>query len=334
MIEEPKVEKPAFEEKKFGVEVNINEDIPFKKNEKIENSNDNVDLTPNSNKFIEIEKNEKEDYSLQEENIANVVSGFKANRSKLASGGMVIERNQPIARRERTGYFAENNREQPEEPVYEQPKQEIARPVAEDNTENVLNTLKTGGSGYDAGYTGSQVFAPSTNYGSMGYDQGYGYAAQPMYQQPQMGGYAYNNQQAYPNYNQSGYGMGAQDMSQNQVYEEFEEEIEEDVSEEKPKKKKTVRTKENEPRPRNLKSGAKKSAKVEEQQVEKRGRPRKQEVSENMVIENDKQFNEVLARAEKLMRKNEQGLSESQSKRIEKEIKILMDAMNRYKESK
>ena len=68
--------------------------------------------------------------------------------------------------------------------------------------------------------------------------------------------------------------------------------------------------------------------------MEKRGRPRKQEVSESMVIENDKQFNEVLARAEKLMRKGEEGLSESQTKRIEKEIKILMDAMNRYKESK
>ena len=66
----------------------------------------------------------------------------------------------------------------------------------------------------------------------------------------------------------------------------------------------------------------------------KRGRPKKQEVSESMVIENDKQFNEVLSRAEKLMRKSDEGLSESQSKRIEKEIKILMDAMNRYKESR
>ena len=106
------------------------------------------------------------------------------------------------------------------------------------------------------------------------------------------------------------------------------------VEEVTPKKKKTVRTKENEPRPRNLKSTSKKSAKEEEKEVERRGRPRKQEVSESMVIENDKQFNEVLARAEKLMRKGEEGLSESQTKRIEKEIKILMDAMNRYKESK
>ena len=74
--------------------------------------------------------------------------------------------------------------------------------------------------------------------------------------------------------------------------------------------------------------------KEEVEKMEKRGRPKKQEVSETMVIENDKQFDEVLSRAEKLMRKSESGLSESQSKRIEKEIKMLMDAMNRYKESK
>ena len=47
-----------------------------------------------------------------------------------------------------------------------------------------------------------------------------------------------------------------------------------------------------------------------------------------------KEFDEVLSRAEKLMKKSEQGLSASQSKRIEKELKMLMDAMNRYKESK
>ena len=83
-----------------------------------------------------------------------------------------------------------------------------------------------------------------------------------------------------------------------------------------------------------MKSSAKKSEKEEVSDMAKRGRPKKQEVSESMVIENDKQFNEVLSRAEKLMRKSDEGLSESQSKRIEKEIKILMDAMNRYKESR
>ena len=65
-----------------------------------------------------------------------------------------------------------------------------------------------------------------------------------------------------------------------------------------------------------------------------RGRPKKQEVTESMVIKNDKEFDDVLSRAEKLMRKSEEGLSASQSKRIEKELKMLMDAMNRYKENK
>lgn len=324
----------AKEEKKFAVEVNRNEDIPFKKNDEIENRS--IDLTPNTNKYIEIEKNEKEDFSIQEENIANVVSGFKANRSKLATGGMIIERNEPIAKRERAGFSVETNREE-SQPVYDEPKVDVNKPLAEDNTESVLNTLKSGVNGYDAGYTGNQVFAPSTNYGNVSYNQGYGYNAQSMYQ-PQMNtgmqGYGYNTQPVYPNYNQPSYGMGMQTqvVSQNQDYEEYDEE--ESVVESKPKKKKVERTKENEPRPRNLKSGSKKAVKEEVEEVEKRGRPRKQEVSENMVIENDKQFNEVLARAEKLMRKNEEGLSDSQSKRIEKEIKILMDAMNRYKESK
>ena len=328
------------QEKKFSMEVKLNTDS--KPEKKVESEDETSDLSPNSNKFIEIEKNEKEDLALQEENIANVVSGFKASRSKLASGGMVIERNEPISRRERASYYADSTPEpvqQPQRPV-EQPvvKNDITIPVAEDNADSVLNALKSAPGTYDAGYVGSQSFAPSTNYG-VGYDQSYGYNAGSMYQpQPQMQGYGYN-QPSYPNYNQTGYGMGMQDMSANQGYDEvYEEEIEDDIEEEvveetKPKKKKTVRTKENEPRPRNLKS-TKKSVKEEPKVVERRGRPRKQEVSESMVIENDKQFNEVLARAEKLMRKGEEGLSESQTKRIEKEIKILMDAMNRYKESK
>ena len=342
--EEPIIDIPVAhqepQEKKFAMEVNLNTDSKPEKKEEPEA--ESSDLSPNSNKFIEIEKNEKEDLALQEENIANVVSGFKASRSKLASGGMVIERNEPISRRERASYYSDSTPEpvqQPQRPV-EQPvvKNDITIPVAEDNADSVLNALKSAPGTYDAGYVGSQSFAPSTNYG-VGYDQSYGYNAGSMYQpQPQMQGYGYN-QPSYPNYNQTGYGMGMQDMSVNQGYDEvYEEEIEDDIVEEvveetKPKKKKTVRTKENEPRPRNLKS-TKKAVKEEPKEVERRGRPRKQEVSESMVIENDKQFNEVLARAEKLMRKGEEGLSESQTKRIEKEIKILMDAMNRYKESK
>ena len=63
-----------------------------------------------------------------------------------------------------------------------------------------------------------------------------------------------------------------------------------------------------------------------------RGRPKMQAIDENLVITSEEQFEEILSRAEKLMRKSEQGLSASQSKRIEKELKIMMDAMNKYKE--
>lgn len=67
----------------------------------------------------------------------------------------------------------------------------------------------------------------------------------------------------------------------------------------------------------------------------KRGRPRK-EVSETgeLVIKNEKDFEDALVRAEKLMRKSEEGLSASQTKRIEKQIKELVDAMTKYKEGK
>ena len=66
-----------------------------------------------------------------------------------------------------------------------------------------------------------------------------------------------------------------------------------------------------------------------------RGRPRKEitNVGE-FVINNDKEFEDALVRAEKLMRKNEEPLSASQTKRIEKQIKELVDAMTKYKEGK
>lgn len=320
-----------------------------------ENADDQESVLANQNKFIEIEKNNSEgdanpsSAEMEESAIASVVSGFKANRSKLASGGMVIERNEPISKRERTGFFAESNEvsdnvassnESYNEPVEEPERVEITRPVADENADNVLNTLKSVPGTYDGAYAGNQTFAPSTTYGSMNYDQGYGYNPQPMYgaQMNQvMPGYGYVPEPSYPSYNQPNYGAGYQPVQQQQTaYPKYEEPANEDMVEqqEPAKKKKVVRTKENEPRPRNLKSSAKKSVKEEVSDMAKRGRPKKQEVSESMVIENDKQFNEVLSRAEKLMRKSDEGLSESQSKRIEKEIKILMDAMNRYKESR
>jgi len=64
-----------------------------------------------------------------------------------------------------------------------------------------------------------------------------------------------------------------------------------------------------------------------------RGRPKKEKVLEGeLVIKTDKEFEEALARAEKLMKKNEEPLSQSQQKRVEKALKELVDAMKKYKE--
>lgn len=71
----------------------------------------------------------------------------------------------------------------------------------------------------------------------------------------------------------------------------------------------------------------------EDDMEEKRGRGRPKKVAEGeLVIKNDKQFEEVLQRAEKLMRKSEEALSSSQAKRVEKSLKELIDAMTKYKE--
>lgn len=354
--EEKKTESENVEENSVQNEETEAEEQPKQEDsvENIDGGDEQSDLatsSSSSSKFIEIEKNDNnQDNSEEEANIASVVSGFKASRSKLASGGMVIERNEPIAKRERPAPSFETNQQtsfEPQEPVSSQDYDrfqdetetvDITRPDAEENTETILNTLKSVPGNYD-NYS-NQGFAPSTNYGGVSYDQGYGYAPQPMYN-PQMNqpmpGYGYTPapEPVYPTYNQPNFNAGFQQPVQQgqNSFDDFEEDDDEEEIE-TPKKKKVVRTKENEPRPRNLKSKTKKPVKEEINEMAKRGRPKKQEFSETMVIENDKQFNEVLSRAEKLMRKSDEGLSESQSKRIEKEIKVLMDAMNRYKESK
>ena len=78
-----------------------------------------------------------------------------------------------------------------------------------------------------------------------------------------------------------------------------------------------------------------KSEEVMEQELgEKRGRGRPKKVPEGqLVIKSDKEFEEVLERAEKLMRKSQTALSSSQAKRVEKSLKELLDAMTKYKES-
>lgn len=75
----------------------------------------------------------------------------------------------------------------------------------------------------------------------------------------------------------------------------------------------------------------KKENKMEKEQKRGRGRPKKVPDGE-LVITNDKQFEEALERAEKLMRKSQEALSSSQAKRVEKSLKELVDAMSAYKE--
>ena len=287
----------------------------------------------------EPEETPEERAAQEASNIANVVSGFKANRSKLATGGVIIERNEPIARRERhEGNFTESTVVEELTPGYNQP--EIIRPNADVDADAILNSVKSSAGGYDP-Y--AQYNPQPQNYGVPEYSQPYNYGTMPnTYSQP-VQNTGYGDMQSYQGYNQTGYGMNnysSYNQPQQSVYgadqyQDYEEEAEEEFEEvvETAPKAKTVRTKENEPRPRNLKSKTTKAA-VKEEPMERRGRPRKQEVSESMTIKNEKEFNDVLARAEKLMRKSEEGLSESQSKRIEKELKMLMDAMNRYKENK
>lgn len=294
------------------------------------------------------EPNDDEVSDEERESIAVAVSGFKAKKSKLASGGVVIERNQPIVRRERPVQYEEPVevvpvQPEPEPQEYLGVSEEIQHIDINENTDSILNSIKSSAGGaYDPSYQGypdpyaNQVYGQ--NYGYQQNPYGQNYAGGYMEPQPNpYGGYA-GNPYAQPQPQQTYQGVNQNPYNQNfDAYDEPEEDyVEEDV-EETPVKKTTkkVRTKEEEPRPRNLRK--KSEAKVAEEvktPAKTRGRPKKQEVSESMVIKNDKEFDEVLSRAEKLMRKSEEGLSASQSKRIEKELKILMDAMNRYKESK
>lgn len=73
--------------------------------------------------------------------------------------------------------------------------------------------------------------------------------------------------------------------------------------------------------------------KTDDKPAKKRGRPKLEFASgEPIVIRTDSEFEIALERAEKLMRKSEQQLSPAQSKRVEKNLKELIDAMNKYRE--
>jgi len=77
------------------------------------------------------------------------------------------------------------------------------------------------------------------------------------------------------------------------------------------------------------------AAKIEEEIESKsrnnRGRPKVKLYDKPFEIQDDEEFNEVLQDANKLMRKTEGNLSEAQTTKIEKQLAILVEAMNNYK---
>lgn len=284
----------------------------------------------------------------KKENIATVVGGFKS-KSKLASGGVVIERNEPIARREKVTNYAPVAEDEYSDGYAGEPFEEnfvqnggVTQLSAEDNADNILNSFRNSAGGYEdypAYGAGVQGGMYNQGYNAPQYNQGYGYP-QGGYGAPVNQGFGAQGYQGVPqpqgfggyqapSYNQEPYEEPAQDDYDDEI-----EDVVEEVEVKKPVKKAPVkRSKEDEPRPRNLKKKESKPVMAEETTKAKtRGRPKKQVFDETVTIKNDKEFDEVLSRAEKLMKKSESGLSASQAKRIEKELKMLMDAMNKYKE--
>lgn len=79
---------------------------------------------------------------------------------------------------------------------------------------------------------------------------------------------------------------------------------------------------------------AKKQKETVEEQPEKksnRGRPKSTVVEDDFEITSDEEFEKTLAKAEKLTRKKESNLSETQAKRVESELEKLMKALNKYR---
>ncbi len=272
--------------------------------------------------------------------IANLVSGFKPHRSKLASGGVEIEMNTPLPKRDQTGYMQGGLNEFEQQNYASNSVKHLS---AETNAEDILNSIKNSTVGYDNSYP-SQYNAPS--YVNPAMEQGYGYNQQgyPAFNQGYAPNYGYNGYAQAPTnmgvqnpYNQNFDAYNASGEDAGFVAEEVQEIADQEDNFEEPAEEtpaKVVKKPKAEPK-KSRNTSKRVGDKVQEnvKTTKTRGRPKKQEVSETMVIANEAEFNDVLARAEKLMRKSEEGLSASQSKRIEKELKLLMDAMNRYKES-
>ena len=289
-----------------------------------------------------------QDTTDEQTDYTTIVGGFKKHRSKLANGGVEIQKNEPFARRKRQ---AENVEINDEITSIDTAGADINVLSAEDNTDNILNSLKGGLYSNNSYEEDSQVpiqntiqdnvYGQEQSYNSVQQNQnytnyGYGYNVnQTPYQSTNYAGYGYPN---YTGYNQN-YGVQNQTMY-DQSYANynggFNTPYEEDVVQEEPqetKKKSSVKSK-SEPALKRQKEKVESNVQASKPATRGRGRPKKQVFDESLTIKDDKEFDEVLSRAEKLMRKSEEGLSQSQSKRIEKELKMLMDAMNRYKENR
>lgn len=286
------------------------------------------------------------------ENIAQIVGKFKP-KSKLASGGVVIERNNEI------------RESQPQTPKKSKVQVVKTNNNAEKITESTGNTTNfaTSQNYYDS-YNNGVGAMPNNPYMQGAYQnlQG-GYMSDPMggtfinmggnpYGAPYGG---YPNPPYDPNYMQGSQGNfyggfnGSTPEQFGGMVEQYNQNNQAPVTP-KPQKPKVQKT---QSQPQKPKTQEKKPAvkPVEEVVVApsspkeevvtssssaaaKRGRPAKQVFDGEVTIKDDKEFEQVLSRAEKLMRKSEEGLSPSQAKRVEKELKSLLDALSKYKENR
>lgn len=212
---------------------------------------------------------------------------------------------------------------------------------------------------YNNGY-----YPPVIGYDQNGYpiyqNAGYGYA--PVY--PNGAGYNMQNPYGQQNYqnvnNQNNFVEKPTQITQTpeQSYEEFEdysneenyenelEEVEivneEPVEEVKtsPKQSAVKEESSSKNKGRTKKSTdhtrPKKTVKTDEEDDDKkakngRGRPKTKTYDSSFEIQNDEEFNDVLEDATKLMRKSDGNLSDAQRTKIEKQLAILVEAMNNYK---
>lgn len=304
-LDEDKEETPESE-----VEENSVQEEVLENNEKDE---DSVEENVNENESNAESEKESEN---EEDRLASIVSNFKSSSAKQIKTEPV-EDTEPIARRKSTA----------------------SRTNFSNERKSYSNMNNAGGmaTNYQGMYQG----------GNTGYVSGYGY--------PQSGGF--DGVVGYENY----FGTNPADFGQNMYDPDYKPNFQEQILagalpkvsvrnsaknrkpavEEKPEPKPQPQPK-TKPEPKASETKQKSTVKekkimpeIQDQEpAKKRGRPKKQVFDDEVTINSDKEFDEVLSRAEKLMRKSEEGLSASQSKRIEKELKMLMDAMNKYKEKR